>query len=52
MKIPWNIIDVFLILVAIALGIASVFLNDVDKTPIYFILAYLLWRNRSRLNKD
>ena len=29
---------------ALGLGVASIFLNDADKSPIYFLLAYVLWR--------
>ena len=34
----------FFLLVARGLGIISIFMNDVDKSPIYFLLAYIFWR--------
>lgn len=29
---------------AAALGVASIALGDADKSPLYFLLSYLLWR--------
>ena len=37
-------IDLGLAFAAAAMGIASMFVNDVDKSPLYFLLAYVLWR--------
>jgi len=31
---------------ACAMGLASIFLKDADKAPIYFLLAYVFWRLR------
>lgn len=41
-KLVW--LDRILALGSLALGIVSIFINDVDKCPIYFMLAYALWR--------
>lgn len=38
-------LDRILAVVAFAMGIASiVWLNDADKSPIYFLIGYVLWR--------
>lgn len=29
---------------AFALGVASILLQDADKSPLYFLLTYVLWR--------
>lgn len=34
----------FLMVVAAGLGVFSVFVNDVDKVPVYGLLAYVLFR--------
>jgi hypothetical protein len=31
---------------AAAMGVASIYLDDIDKSPIYFLLTYILWRLR------
>jgi hypothetical protein len=31
---------------ALALGVFSVFVRDIDKLPIYLLLAYVFWRVR------
>jgi len=41
-KIVW--MDRCLAVAAFALGVVSIFIRDVDKCPIYFMLAYVLWR--------
>jgi hypothetical protein len=46
MKLTIRHVDLALAVAAIAMGIASVFLNDADKSPIYFLIAYILWRLR------
>ena len=33
-----------LMVVAAVFGIASITIGDADKSPIYFLLAYVLWR--------
>jgi len=33
-----------LALAALALGIFSIFIHDADKSPIYFLLAFVLWQ--------
>ena len=42
LKMIW--IDRLLAVAALVLGIVSIFLKDVDKCPIYFMLAYVLLR--------
>ncbi len=37
-------LDRLLALGAAVLGVVSVFLRDADKSPLYFLLAYILWR--------
>ncbi len=44
-KIVW--VDRFLLFVSIALGIISIILKDADKSPIYFLFAYVFWRLNS-----
>ena len=45
MEMSWtNVLNRTLSLAALAMGVASIFLNDSDKSPIYFLLAYVLWR--------
>jgi hypothetical protein len=38
------VVDAVLAVVALALAVASVALGDADKSPIYLLLAYALWR--------
>ncbi|MBC8426660.1 hypothetical protein H8E07_21310 [bacterium] len=44
MKIGWKTMDRLLALAAAAMGIASIALNDADKSPLYGLLAYALAR--------
>jgi CBS-domain-containing membrane protein len=39
-------LDRALALMAAAMGAISVLLGDADKSPLYFLLAYTLWRLR------
>jgi len=45
MEMSWTTVaNRTLSLAALAMGAASIFLNGADKSPIYFLLAYVLWR--------
>jgi hypothetical protein len=38
-------LDRIIAVAAFVMGIASIFwLNDADKSPLYFLIAYVLWR--------
>lgn len=41
-KMIW--VDRILAAAALALGIVSIFIHDIDKCPIYFMLAYVFLR--------
>ena len=41
-KMIW--IDRLLAVAALALGVVSIFIQDIDKCPIYFMLAYVFLR--------
>ena len=38
------LVNRFLLIVAVGLGVVSIFMNDIDKSPIYFLLGYIFWR--------
>ena len=44
MKLKIHHFDLVLSTVAAALGVASIVMRDADKAPLYFLLAYVLWR--------
>ena len=44
MKPGWILMDRLLALAAAGLGVASIALDDADKSPLYFLLAYALAR--------
>ena len=37
-------VNLSLMIVALALAVASALLNDLDKCPLYLLLGYVLWR--------
>ena len=37
-------VDATLAVVALVMAVLSVVLGDADKSPVYFLLAYALWR--------
>ena len=44
MKFGWKTLDRLLALAAAAMAVASLALNDADKSPLYILLAYALGR--------
>jgi hypothetical protein len=44
MKHGWRIVDGLGAVAAAGMGVASIALNDADKSPLYFLLAYALAR--------
>ncbi len=44
-KNRWVLLDRLLALAAAVMGIVSIVLNDADKSPLYFLLAYALGRH-------
>lgn len=39
-----RVADTVLAVVALAMAVLSIVLGDADKSPVYFLLAYALWR--------
>ena len=39
-----RVVDVALAIAALAMAVVSIALGDADKSPIYLLLAYALWR--------
>lgn len=39
-----RVVDGALAVVALAMAVVSIALGDADKSPLYFLLAYALWR--------
>jgi len=46
MELTIRHVNLALAAAAAAMGVASIYLNDIDKSPIYFLLTYILWRLR------
>ena len=44
MKLKWQVIDRLLAVLSLGLAVASAVIHDVDKSPIYLLLAYILFR--------
>jgi hypothetical protein len=39
-----RVVDTVLAVAALAMAVASIALGDADKSPVYLLLAYALWR--------
>jgi hypothetical protein len=39
-----RIVDVVFAVAALAMAVVSIVLGDADKSPVYLLLAYVLWR--------
>jgi len=44
MKISMHLINRILAICALLMGIVSIGLRDADKSPLYFLLAFVLWQ--------
>ncbi|MFH1277998.1 MAG: hypothetical protein ABIK65_06445 [Candidatus Eisenbacteria bacterium] len=45
---PIRVLDTLAILAALVMAVASIALGDADKTPLYLLVGYALWRIGSR----